>query len=153
MFRRKNDYNNNKFYFNEAILIKYKVYRMEKRSSEEIKKMLLGFLENFAPSAAVCCELGNIFNEQGKVDAAKFWFESALKVAKQHPEDHVEYNEFCPYYGLAYCHFYYGNLKKAIDYSSRAIALFPNNQFAQRNHELYWKEYLKRERMKHNEKQ
>ena len=146
MFRRKKDFVSQKYYYDQALLTKLKVYKQTKRSLEEQKKLLLQYLKDFSPSAALCCELGNIFNSEGNIYPAKFWFETALKIAEKHPEDHVEYNEFCPYYGLAYFYYCVGDLKTALDFSNKALSIYPMNIPAQKNHEMYYNEFLKRKR-------
>ena len=152
MFRRKKDYVSHKYYFNQAILTKFKAYKDIKKSNEELKNLLLSYLSNFSPSASLCCELGNILNAEGKIEPAKFWFESALRIAKKEPEDHVEYNEFCPCYGLAYCYFCLGEIEKALEFSTRAIRVYPANKVAQKYHKMYYDEYIKRIKEKEIEK-
>ena len=139
MFRRKNDYYKEKFYFDQAIMTKFRIYRETQRSNKEIKKMLLSTLPNFSPSAAVCCELGFLFNLEKNYFAGKFWFLSAIEVAKDYKDDHVDYNEFNTYFGVAYSLFYLGEIDRAIHYSSLALKIHPNNEAAIANHKLYLK--------------
>ena len=137
MFQRKNDYTTQRFYYDQATLVKTKIYKDQNKSTKEIKKAIFQYLEDFVPSPGVCCELGELYIKEKNYPLAIFWYKNALKEAKTHPEDKVEYNEFLPYYSMAYCYYSIGDYKKACYYSTKAVRLNPKNETAVKNHEAY----------------
>ena len=137
MFQRKKDYIPQRFYYDQAIQVKINIYKEQKKSNKEIKKAIFQYLSDFVPSPGVCCELGGVYVNEKNYDLAIFWYKNALKEAKTHPEDKVEYNEFLPCFSIAYCYYSLGDYKKACYYSTKSLRISPTNETAIHNHEAY----------------
>lgn len=137
LFEKKDEYFKNKYYFDMAVMLKFKIFGNQGASTELKKKILVNHLLHFSPTPDVCCEIGNMFNIEQNVYAAKFWFENALRIAQDMKSDNTEYNEFCPYCGLAYDHYYMGEVEKSLMYSRKALNIFPNYFSAKENHKIY----------------
>ena len=142
LFELKEEYQKNKFYYDMAIMLKFKIYTSRGASVELRKKLLINHLLYFPPTPDVCSEIGNMFNLEQNFHAAVFWFENGLRVAEKTPADNTEYNGFCEYSGLAYAYYYLRDIRKTISYSRKALNIYPSNEMAKRNHQLYLNTYI-----------
>lgn len=96
-------------------------------------KVLPALLEGLAfgpPRAELCCDLGGYFLEAGMLDAAAFWYETAL----QRPEDdksggfvNRDCRGYIPLMQLCLCYDRLGQRDKAAQYNERAGQLKPND--------------------------
>ena len=136
-FSHKDEYKYNKFYFDDAIMIKHELYERINMGVEDIKKILLEYLEFAKPTPFVCCKLGEIFNSLECYDTAKYWFLLAIRLGEDDPQAEVDYNAFLPFFGIAYSFYYLGDKENAVKYSKKALKLKPGNKACEDNLKLY----------------
>ena len=143
IFKRK-IIKNEKFYYDKAIVNKYRIYTHLKKSIKERKKILTNHLNTFLPTPIVCCELGNLFYEENDLYTAKHWFDTALYVARQYPDDEVLYNGFIEFYQLSAIHYQLGDLETAVNCAREGLKLRPNDPGIRRNYEDFTKMYCEK---------
>jgi len=105
-------------------------------------KSLLQCFEKCVPRAEVCCEIGNGFIYKKDYDVAVFWFELAVAMKKIKDDFSFVldmYLDFIPNYQLGICHYFLGDIERAIYYNDEALKIKPNNINAKKNDTLYKK--------------
>ncbi len=97
---------------------------------------LLASLRYGVPRAPACCRLGGYFLAKGQLDAAIFWYESALRLeddAKTGAFIQPEASGYFPLMQLCLCYDRLGRYEIARSYNERAGALKPDDPAYQYN--------------------
>ena len=120
----------NKFLPNtiDAILILSKC--CEKLGDTESAKKWLYEGLNIMPNAEVACELARIYESQGKVDIAIYFYQSALNISKPTSQGlfvQEDYYYRIPLLQLVVLFYGVGDLKNARFYHEQSKELYPNN--------------------------
>jgi len=107
-------------------------------------KALLRSLEFDKPRAEVCCRLGWLFMESGKLPQAVFWYETAARLGP--PPDNGAIVEraawtWLPWLQLCICYDRLGDREKAFACNEKALSLYPGHPAMQQNREYFLSRY------------
>lgn len=110
-------------------------------SPQEAKNILIDSMKALAPSAEICCLLGEL-EAQTNLESARFWFETALNCKKNYESGaFVEEN----FYGLIPClnlcliNYKQGNIEKAKEFHEKSKVFSPKNPSVLYNEEFFKK--------------
>jgi glycosyltransferase involved in cell wall biosynthesis len=108
---------------------------------EKMRKWIFKSFEYGIPREEFCCRLGYDFLQQGRIEAAIYWYSEALKAAGR-PEPPGIVNHACrtwlPHLQLCVCFAMQGNFQKAQQHIEQASAYIPEHPLV-----LHNKSYLK----------
>lgn len=99
---------------------------------------LLSALSYGAPRAELCCDIGRCFYERSELNAAVFWYRSAL-TAGTSDEGFIseECKGFLPCIMLCLCCYGLGDIKKSFLYNEAAGAFRPRSPFYLKNKQFF----------------
>ena len=113
----------------DAILIISKCYK-KLNDIENAKKWLFEGL-NIMPNAEIVCELAHMYNNEGKIDNAIYFYKSALNINKPTLQGmfvREEYYYFVPLLELTVLYYKIGDKQIAKLYHNQAKELYPNHK-------------------------
>lgn len=94
------------------------------------------------PRAEVCCDLGNSFLGENRIQLAIFWYEMATDAKA--PENDWGFREsqawtWLPHIQLCVCYYRLGDLTRAEEENNKAKIYCPNNQYVKANDAFFQK--------------